>query len=81
MGSDDVIQGHQQVFANNSRLKRGTDVGVISLCLPCQDASTDNGFLEIRDGLGSILVNFRIQMATKERSRVGLNQESEPATR
>ena len=30
-------------FANNSRLKRATstDMGVVSLCLSCQDASTD----------------------------------------
>ena len=32
LGSDDVIQGHQQVFAANSLLKRATDMGVVSLC-------------------------------------------------
>ena len=36
-----VNRGHQQVFANSSRLKRATDMGVVSLCLSCQDASTD----------------------------------------
>ena len=41
LGSDDVIRGHQQAFANNSRLKRATDMGVVSLCLSCHDASTD----------------------------------------
>ena len=39
--SDGVIRGHQQVFANNSRLKRVTDVGVVSLCSSCQDTSPD----------------------------------------
>ena len=29
------------IFANNSRLKRATDMGVVSLCLYGQDASTD----------------------------------------
>ena len=41
LGSDDVIRGHQQVFANNSQLKRSTDMGVVSLCSSCQDASID----------------------------------------
>ena len=41
LGSDDVIRGHQQVFANNSRLKRATDLGMVSLCSSCQDASPD----------------------------------------
>ena len=36
-----VTRGHQQVFATNSRLKRATDMGVISFCLSGQDASTD----------------------------------------
>ena len=26
--SDDVIRGHHQVFANNSRLKRATGMGI-----------------------------------------------------
>ena len=41
LGSYDVIRGHQQVLANNSRLKRARDMGVVSLCLYCRDASTD----------------------------------------
>ena len=41
LGSDDVIRGHQQFFANKIRLKRATDVGVVSLSLSCQDASPD----------------------------------------
>ena len=39
--SDDVIRVRQQVFANKSRLKRATDMGVISSSLCCQDASPD----------------------------------------
>ena len=38
---DDVTRGHQQVFANNSRLKIVTDVGVVSLRSSCQDTSPD----------------------------------------
>ena len=34
-----VNRGHQQV--HSSRLKRATDMGVVSLCLSCRDASTD----------------------------------------
>ena len=41
LGSDDVIRGHEQVFADNSRLERATDMGVVSLCSSCQDASSD----------------------------------------
>ena len=41
LGSDDVIRGHQEVFANNSRMKRATDTGMVSLCSSCQDASPD----------------------------------------
>ena len=41
LGSDDVIRGHQQIFANNSRLERATDMGLVSLCSSCQDASPD----------------------------------------
>ena len=41
LGSDDVIRGHQQVFANNSRLKKAIDMGVVSLCWSCQDAPPD----------------------------------------
>ena len=41
LGPDDVIRGHQEVFANNSRMKRATDTGMISLCSVCQDASLD----------------------------------------
>ena len=42
LGSDDVIRGHQQFFfTNNSRLKIATNMGLVSLCLFCQDASTD----------------------------------------
>ena len=41
LGLHDVIRGHQQVWANNPRLKRARDMGVISLCLYCHDASTD----------------------------------------
>ena len=41
LGSDDIIRGHQQVFANNSRWKRATDMEVISLCSSCQHASPD----------------------------------------
>ena len=36
-----VNRGHQQVLANSSRLKRATDISVVSLCLSCRDASTD----------------------------------------
>ena len=32
LGSHDVIRCHQQVFANNSRLKRAIDMGLVSLC-------------------------------------------------
>ena len=42
LGSDDVIQGHQQFFfTNNSRMKKATDTGMISLCSSCQDESPD----------------------------------------
>ena len=41
LGSDDVIRHYQQVIANKSRLNRATDMGVVSLSLPCQDASPD----------------------------------------
>ena len=41
LGSDDVIRGRQQIFANNSRLKRAKDTSVVSLCSSCQDASND----------------------------------------
>ena len=39
--SYDVIRGHQQVLGNNSRLKRARDMGMVSLCLYCHEASTD----------------------------------------
>ena len=39
LGSDDAIRGHQQV--NNSRMKRASDTGMVSLCSCCQDASPD----------------------------------------
>ena len=29
LGSYDIIRGHQQVLANNSRLKRATGMGVV----------------------------------------------------
>ena len=41
LDSDDVIRGHQQVFANNSRIKRATDTGMVSLCSSCRDVSPD----------------------------------------
>ena len=41
LGSYDVIRGRQQVLANNSRLKRATGMGGVSLCLYCHDESTD----------------------------------------
>ena len=41
LGSDDVILGHQQVFANNSRLNRATYTCMVSLCWSCQHASPD----------------------------------------
>ena len=41
LGLDDVIQGHQEMFSNNSRLERATDMGQVSLCSSCQDASPD----------------------------------------
>ena len=41
LGSDDAIQGHQQIFANNSRLERAIDMGLVSLCSSCQEASPD----------------------------------------
>ena len=34
-----LIWCHQQVFADKSRLKRATGMGVVSLSSPCQDAS------------------------------------------
>ena len=40
--SDDVIQGHQQIFANNSRLEIATDVAQVSLSSSCQDTSPDS---------------------------------------
>ena len=36
-----VTRGHQQIFANNSRLKRASGMGVVSLCWSCHDACTD----------------------------------------
>ena len=39
--SSGVSRGHRQSFANNSGLKRAADMGVVSLCLSCQAASTD----------------------------------------
>ena len=41
LGSYDIIWGHQQVSANNSLLKRGRDMGMVSLCLHWHEASTD----------------------------------------
>ena len=41
LGSYDVICGNQQVLANNSRLKSARGVGMVSLCLYYNDASTD----------------------------------------
>ena len=41
LGSYAVIRGQQQVLANNSRLKRAREMGVVSLCLYCYDASTN----------------------------------------
>ena len=41
LGSDDVIRGNQQVFANNSRMKIATDTGMVLLWSSCQDASPD----------------------------------------
>ena len=41
LGSDDVIRGQKQFFANNSGTNRATDTGVFSLCSSCQDASPD----------------------------------------
>ena len=40
--SDDAMQGHQQIFANNSRLERATDMGQVSLSSSCQDTSPDS---------------------------------------
>ena len=39
LGSDDIIRGHQQIFADNSQMKRATDTGMVSLCSSCQDTS------------------------------------------
>ena len=36
-----VTRGHQQVFVITSRLKRARNMGVVSLCLSCNDTSTD----------------------------------------
>ena len=36
-----ITRDHQQIFANNSRLKRTRDMGKVSLCLSCHEASTD----------------------------------------
>ena len=36
-----VVWGHQQVFADNLRLRRARDMKVISMCLSRQYASTD----------------------------------------
>ena len=41
LGSYDVILDHQQALANNLRLKRAGDMGVVSLFLCCHDASID----------------------------------------
>ena len=41
LGSYDVIRGHQQVLANNSRLIRARDMGEIYLYLYYHDASVD----------------------------------------
>ena len=49
LGSDDVIRGQTQVFANNSQMKRAAGTGMcsachcacVSLCSACQDASPD----------------------------------------
>ena len=37
----DVIEGHENGYVNNSSHKRGRVVGEVSLCLSCQNASTD----------------------------------------
>ena len=47
---DDVIRSHQQVFVNNSRMKRTTYTGMVSLCSSCQEAPPDMQ----NDLLGSI---------------------------
>ena len=36
-----VNRGHQHVFANSSRLKRITGMGVVPLCVSRRDTSTD----------------------------------------
>ena len=36
-----VIAGHKNIYVNNSSQKRGRTVDEVSLCLSCQDASTD----------------------------------------
>ena len=41
LGPYGVIRGDQQVLADDSRLKRATDMGVVSLFLYCHDESTD----------------------------------------
>ena len=39
LGSSEVT--NRFLLIKNSRLKRDTDMGVVSLCLSCHDASTD----------------------------------------
>ena len=41
LGSCDVIRGANRFLANNSRLKRARDKGLVSMWLYCHDASTD----------------------------------------
>ena len=42
-------RGHQQVFADNLRLRRAGDMKVVSMCLSRQYASTDMQFGSRRD--------------------------------
>ena len=42
-------RGHQQVFADNLRLRRARDMKVVSMCLSRQYASTDMQFGSSRD--------------------------------
>ena len=49
LGSDDVIGGHQRVFANNLRLKRDTDMGWSHCLVKTHRHATWGNMLTSRD--------------------------------
>ena len=56
-------RGHQQVFADNLRLRRARDMKVVSMCLSRQYASTDMQLLTLTFQGHAIHVSMRLDEA------------------